>query len=45
MNRKVVFLFKKDRGHVEMTYFYTDKAKDKIEDYIKKTKGILKYND
>ncbi|HCN84230.1 MAG TPA: hypothetical protein DIT07_11515 [Sphingobacteriaceae bacterium] len=44
-NYRVIFLFKRDRGHIEITYFCTDTSKDKIGDYIKQTKGMLKYND
>jgi hypothetical protein len=45
MNNRVVFFASKGRGHVEITYFYTDKEKDRIEKDIKKTEGMLKYND
>jgi hypothetical protein len=45
LNRKIVFIFKKDRGHAEITYFYTERAKYRIDEYIKQTSSMLKFND
>lgn len=43
--KKVVFGFKKDIAQFEITYFYTEKSKTKVDDIIKKTAGIIKFND
>lgn len=42
---KIVFIYKHNRGHIEMTYFYTDKAKDHIMDVIDQTAGIVRFKD
>ncbi|GAA4309914.1 hypothetical protein [Compostibacter hankyongensis] len=40
---QVVFLHKKKRGDLQLFYYYTDDAKEKIEKCIHKTAGMIRY--
>ncbi|MGV3760912.1 hypothetical protein [Parapedobacter sp.] len=42
---KIVFVYKRGRGHIEITYFYTDSAKDYVMDVIDQTAGIICFKD
>jgi len=44
-NHKIVFMAKRNRGHVELSYFYTDAARDRIDKVIKNTAGMIKFLD
>jgi len=44
-NHKIVFMAKRNRGHVELSYFYTDVARDRIDKVIKNTAGMIKFLD
>ena len=42
-NGKVVFIHKEHQADVFLYYFYTDEAKDKIDKYIEKTSGMIRF--
>ena len=42
-NGKVVFIHKEHQADVYLYYFYTDEAKDKIDKYIEKTSGMIRF--
>ncbi len=43
-HHRVVFATKANKGNVDLIYFYTDKDLKKIDEIVKKTSGILRFN-
>ena len=42
-NHVVLFLAKKDFGHIEVTYFYNKGLKQEIDEIISRTAGLVKF--
>ena len=42
---RVIFIHIKNRGDVEITYFYKESAKDGIDEIVNKTAGLIEYRD
>jgi len=40
---KALFIYKKDRGHLELYYFYSDERKCKLKEFIKIASGMLRF--
>jgi len=42
---RVVVVHKKDRCNIFLSYYYTDKSEKQVKKCIRKTAGLIKYND